>query len=126
MLTHVRTNHIGVCIDARVYIVAHTHITYTCVHIHTCICVCVHIHTLTHVHTHMLTHAYEHAHVQPWARCSVLQVSIYRGCGLGADKLLVFSPLAVVPDELVDGKAGDSEAGHTSNDDHHSIHPVRV
>lgn len=105
--------------------------TLTYVHTHTCAHLYDHMHlrtyTYTHVHTHMLTHAYVHAHMQPWAGHSVLQVPIYGGRGHGADQPLVaFLLLATVPDELVDGKARDGEAGHTSNDNHHTICPAWV
>lgn len=75
----------------------------------------------------MLTHAYVHAHMQPWAGHSILHDPIYGGRGHGADQPLVaFLLLVAVLDELVDGKARDGEAGHTSNDNHHTVHPVWV
>lgn len=99
------------------------HYTYSHLYIHAFM----YIYTYTHVHTHMLTHASVHAHMQQWAGHSVLQVPIYGGCGHGADQpLLAFLLLATVPDELVDGKARDAEAGHASNDNHHAICPAWV
>lgn len=66
-------------------------------------------------------------HTASPSTCSVLEVAIERGHRMGANQpLLVPSFLAAVPDELVDGKAGDGEAGHTRDDDHHSIYPVWV
>ena len=79
MLTHVRTNHIGVCIDARVYIVAHTHITYTCVHIHThaYVCACIYtlspMCTLTCSHMHMNMHMCSHGHGAQYFRCPFIE-----------------------------------------------------
>ena len=40
--------------------------------------------------------------------------------------MVVIRLLTTISDELVDGKAGDGEAGYSSHSDHNCIHPVGV
>lgn len=126
ILTHVR-KHIGTDSPVHTHMhtpIQHTYMCHICAHTHTC--------THSHVNTHIHTQVHPAPPQIPGATyCgrghSALQVPVHGGRGRRADQPLVVPwPLAVVPDELVDGKAGDGEAGHTGHDDNHDIHPARV
>lgn len=130
--THDAVTRPGTCLSAHTCTCTYVGNTHTCAHSHS-----TRSHANTHGHTpshraHPCPRTHAHTHVQPSPShrglgCSGLQVPVHRGRGQRADQpLAVPGPLVAVPDEPVDGEAGDDEAGHPGHEDHHGVYPARV